>query len=351
MKKLWKVIILTAVMVMSISGMASAAITKNTDVTSAGSGCQMVGIEGQYIAECKAALDRLNDIRLEACEEGVINPATGRALKKSDYTPLKWSSDMEYIARIRAAESSVTMDHVRTNGKNCFAIKSPNGIGASSEVIAWNYSASMVKSIAQWYAEKKAWVNKTGAVTGHYEAIIDTTNKYVGLGTFYSEKTRYYNTTVGEFSSTTKNLSQTMGTSEAGLIQALEVRTTTINSNKDVFVAVKLATPAPATTPATTKTVTPAPTQDTTAVKTASAVKTVKIKVNKTKVTLKKGKKETLKVTVTPTGSTEKVTFKSSDKNIVKVTSKGVIKGVKKGTATITIKSGNAKATVKVTVK
>lgn len=66
--------------------------------------------------------------------------------------------------------------------------------------------------------------------------------------------------------------------------------------------------------------------------------------------TLKKGKKASLKVTVTNANG-KKVTYKSSKKNVVKVTSKGVIKGLRKGKSVITIKCNGVTKKVKVTVK
>lgn len=78
------------------------------------------------------------------------------------------------------------------------------------------------------------------------------------------------------------------------------------------------------------------------------------VKLDKKSAAVKKGKKLTLKVTVTPYDATNKnVTWKSSDKKVATVTSKGVVKGVKKGKATITVttKDGGKKATCKVTVK
>lgn len=84
------------------------------------------------------------------------------------------------------------------------------------------------------------------------------------------------------------------------------------------------------------------------------AVKTSKITVSTKSVTLKKGttyRKLASSVKVTPVTSQEKVTYTSSNKKIAIVTSGGVIKGLKKGTATITIRSGSKKTTCKVTVK
>ena len=70
-----------------------------------------------------------------------------------------------------------------------------------------------------------------------------------------------------------------------------------------------------------------------------------------TKQTLKKGKKVTLKVAKTPFTAQDTVKWTSSNKKIATVTSKGVVKGLKKGTATITAKAGKKVVKFKVTVK
>lgn len=62
-----------------------------------------------------------------------------------------------------------------------------------------------------------------------------------------------------------------------------------------------------------------------------------------------RGKKLSLKYQVYPVK--KKVTFKSSNKKVATVTKKGVVKGIKKGAAKITIKAGNQKVIVKVKVK
>ena len=69
------------------------------------------------------------------------------------------------------------------------------------------------------------------------------------------------------------------------------------------------------------------------------------------KVTVKKGKKTTLKVANSPITAKASVKWKTSNKKVVSVTSKGVVKGLKKGSATITAYSGKVKMTFKVTVK
>lgn len=201
---------------------ASALKVLPTDVKTPSADCTFLGIEGKYITQIQEALDLINKIRKEACDEGVVNPSTGKPLTSGDYVPIQWSAGLEYIARIRAAEASLTMDHARTNGKSIW-FSSPNGTSSNAEVIAWNWSETMTKGIEQWYGEKNDWVNNTpGAVTGHYTSMIKPGNRYVGLGTFCSNNTRYYNTTAGEFSSSSND--STRGTSTGNIIQTLEVK-------------------------------------------------------------------------------------------------------------------------------
>ena len=81
------------------------------------------------------------------------------------------------------------------------------------------------------------------------------------------------------------------------------------------------------------------------------AVKTTKITGIAKKTRLKKGKTLTLKPAVTPLTSLQKVTYKSSNKKVATVTSKGVIRARKKGTAVITVKSGRKTVKCRITVK
>lgn len=83
---------------------------------------------------------------------------------------------------------------------------------------------------------------------------------------------------------------------------------------------------------------------------TNTTIKTKAITGLKTKYTVSKGKTVTLKPVLSPVTSTEKITYSSSNKNIASVSSKGVIKGIKAGTAKITVKSGSKKVVLTVTV-
>lgn len=67
------------------------------------------------------------------------------------------------------------------------------------------------------------------------------------------------------------------------------------------------------------------------------------------KVSVKVGEKKTLNIKVKPDGA--KVTFKSSDTSIVKVSKDGQIKGIKAGKATITVSGDGVEFKIKVTVK
>ena len=82
-----------------------------------------------------------------------------------------------------------------------------------------------------------------------------------------------------------------------------------------------------------------------------SAVKTKKISGIAKSLKLKKNQTATLKASVTPLTSLQKVTYTSSNKKVATVTSKGVVKAKKKGTAVITVKSGSKKVKCKVIVK
>lgn len=209
-----------------------------TDVSTPSKGCTFVGIEGAYQTDAAAALKRINEIRLEACKEGVPNPSDPlKALQESDYVPLKWSSDLEHIARIRAAEAIVVTGHTRPNGKSCFSLKSPQGVSSSSEVLAWSSSNSMITGINQWYAEKEAWVNGTDAVTGHYTAMINPNNKYVGLGLFTSASGVWPSATCGRFCNTTSQLDSTRSAAVPDCVQTIEVQSFYLSTTGNIEAA------------------------------------------------------------------------------------------------------------------
>lgn len=87
-------------------------------------------------------------------------------------------------------------------------------------------------------------------------------------------------------------------------------------------------------------------------VKLTSKIPATKVKLNKSKLTLKKGKTYTLKATLKPAKSTDKLKWKSTNKKVATVNSKGKIKAKGKGTAYITVTTTSGTSVkCKVTVK
>lgn len=83
-------------------------------------------------------------------------------------------------------------------------------------------------------------------------------------------------------------------------------------------------------------------------------VKVKKVTLNKKSITLQVGSSMRLKATLSPKKTTQKtLIWSTSNKKIAKVSQKGTVKAVKKGTATITVKAKgtNKKAKCKITVK
>ncbi|MGN0367709.1 MAG: leucine-rich repeat protein [Wujia sp.] len=180
---------------------AYAMTTLPTEVESASDGCTMLGIKGSYYTDGQDALDRINEIRYEACEQGVPDPRdASRNLTLSDYVPLKWSQDLEQVARIRAMEGGLartllSSGHSRLNEKSIWTV-SYNGVRSYAENLAYNYNKDMMLGIEQWYDEKADWIDTKvySNDTGHYMSIINPNYKYIGVGAFYNSVSGYPNT-------------------------------------------------------------------------------------------------------------------------------------------------------------
>ncbi len=80
-------------------------------------------------------------------------------------------------------------------------------------------------------------------------------------------------------------------------------------------------------------------------------VKTTKLTLSKSKLTIKKGNSYTLKTTLKPTTSTQKVSYSSSNRKVATVSLSGRIVAKRKGKTTITVRSGTKTKTCVVTVK
>ena len=70
--------------------------------------------------------------------------------------------------------------------------------------------------------------------------------------------------------------------------------------------------------------------------------------VTKTSLTIKKGKKATIKATAMPK---TKITYQSKNKKVATVNSKGVVRGIRKGKTTILVTANGKTVKVQITVK
>ena len=292
-----------------------------TNKTTASEGCTFVGVEGEYITDAQNALKRINEIRYEACEEGVwkmdsYGKPTTEKLTLSDYKPIKWSSALEYIARIRAAEATVVLAHERPNNENFFtSTLTSNGQKSYSENLAWNGGKSMLSGIEQWYKEKSDWVNKTGKTTGHYTSMINPDYNYVAVATFYNPDAAYKNATSAEFSHK-KGLDETMNEMAGECIQILEV--------KDSYLSLKLPV-------------------NNTSIKAGENTQAQANAVITNPSAIMHG--ETCEASLIGD-----ITWTSSNKQVATVDKDGKITGIDYGTATITAKSGTLSQTITVNV-
>lgn len=284
-----------------------------TDVASASNGCTMLGIYGSYYSQAQEALDKLNEIRKEACEAGNIpDPRDpSRMLTSDDYKPLRWSRDLESIARIRAAEAGISFNfmasgHDRPSDKDTFSL-SFHGVSSNCEDLAYCWGKSMTEGVMLWKSEQKDWVNQNLVnETGHYTSMINPKYNYVGLGDFYSEAAPYPNTVAGEFSTRT-GLNETMQDVQTDVIQKVEISNKYIKENfLDGTDTIK--------------------TEQTSSL-------TAKVRLERTR---SNGKVSTREI-----WSVQPLTYSSSDRTIATVDNNGNVTGLTNGDVTITAKADN----------
>lgn len=165
-------------------------------------------------------------------EEGVQDPRdSSKKLTMADYVPLKWSSDLEYIARIRSAEASVRRDHLRPCNMWPESIWAPGGTTSYAENLAWSSANDMLYGINQWYGEKNDWVNQTGRTTGHYECLISPAYQYIAVSSFLNDETGW-NTTSAEFCMDSRmgSKDESMSSVSGTTVQTIDVDKTQISA-------------------------------------------------------------------------------------------------------------------------
>lgn len=192
-RNLWLCIILlviiSASLLMSTGAVYGATDVRGNDKEQADPGNEMVLYEGTFGKINKSkVLAYINKIRKEACDKGYRDPRNpSRKLTANDYVPIKWSRDLEWIAQTRAAETSLNYSHTRPSGDSCFTANH-NGQRSWNEVICATLVTSademVLNSVDIWWSEEYNWIHNTGGVTGHYTALINPSNTYVGISSF-----------------------------------------------------------------------------------------------------------------------------------------------------------------------
>ena len=229
-----------------------------------------------------------------------------------DYKPLRWSRDLESIARIRAAEAGISFNfmasgHDRPSDKDTFSL-SFHGVSSNCEDLAYCWGKSMTEGVLLWKSEQKDWVDQNlSNETGHYKSMINPKYNYVGLGDFYSEAAPYPNTVAGEFSTRT-GLNETMQDVQTDVIQKVEISNKYIKENfLDGTDTIKTE-------------------------QTSSLTAKVRLELTRSN-----GKVSTREI-----WSVQPLTYSSSDRTIATVDNNGNVTGLTNGDVTITAKADNA---------
>ena len=309
-------------------------------------------------------------IQFQATEENIAKPAgdadstplkniieEAKALKESDYTPESWAANYESIQNeLKECEEMLENIAEQTQygvneqiGHLREAIDSLVKITLSVNPTSGTlYVDGTVKITVKTNASGKVtWKSSNTGVATVANGVV--TGKKAGTATItasISGKTATYKVTVKDRGisarvdqvyvgkkATVKVTAY--GVSGTAKFKSSNTKVATVNS-KGVITGKKAGT-----------------TKITVTVGKYNKVLTVKVKkpsfsLVKSSANLKKGKKVTIKVKAAPAS---KVTYKSSNKKVATVNSKGVVTAKKKGTAKITVKCNGITKTFKVTVK
>lgn len=173
----------------------------------------------------KEAVDRINEIRHEACEEGLAKPNTNNEkhsdeefLKEGDLPDISYSYALSVLAYIRASEASLLKGHIRPNSYNKSQKASQmypiNGSQIWLENIAYYLRSTdadgnentLLTAVNNWYEEKQDYIDNnyddgsgTGVKYGHYQTMINPDIVCVGFGLFTNHDTDCTEVITGEF--------------------------------------------------------------------------------------------------------------------------------------------------------
>ncbi len=290
-----------------------------------------LNIEGTYYTQTASKiLNQINDIRLEACNEGIV--LHGKALTPADYVPLKWSSNLEAATRKRAMESSLTVAHSTLSSSiDVFDYMYRDyykGFYTCGENLAWNNnhdSSGITYGINQFYDEKADYLaylkDGKARMTGHYTNMIDPDFNYVGVAACQMSDAPYGWICIAMQLGGTQadvSLDETKDSSTGKITQKLAV-----NKNKLSTMGI-------------------------TGSSTVSKGKTTNYTVDG-KVSVKNSYKTSTAAYTVPAGKDYGLTWSSSNESILTVND-GTVTGVSGGTAKITASAGDISVSKNVTV-
>ena len=203
---------------------------RECEKTKAAAGNIIVELEGMdYTSDMQEMLDRINQVRKEACEAGnVPNPLNPEEmLKPGDLEPLKYGKNCIKVAQIRAAEGSIKFSHERPNLGSGVNVLIDKGAQYAGENLAW--TTEIESDLEGWIREKDDWIaqiNDPNRLTGHYATIVNPNINYVGLSTFNPENDLYIgdlSCTAGEFAEVDTEVSEYASSQSDKVIQKIEI--------------------------------------------------------------------------------------------------------------------------------
>ena len=281
---------------------------------------------------------------------------TAKALKQADYTAATWKSFAgelaeaeEVIAKTDASQAEVNeaLSHLQAAEKELVKVtaaldkKTATVYAGKTVTLKATSNDKDAKATFTSSNTKVATVSSTGVVKGVKAGTATITASYGNATatctvTVKASSVKFAKKTVVVYKGKTATVKATLAGVSSVKYTSSNNKVATVNSKTGAVKGLKAGTVTITATSGKLK---------------ATYKLTVKnstFSLTKSSATIKKGKTTTIKSKAAPAG---KVTYTSSNKKVATVTSKGVVKGIKKGKATITVKCNGITKKFVVTVK
>ena len=281
---------------------------------------------------------------------------TAKALKQADYTVATWKSFAgelaeaeEVIAKTDASQAEVNeaLSHLQEAEKELVkvtaALDKKTAAVYAGKTVTLKATSNDKDAKATFTSSntKVATVSSTGVVKGVKAGTATITASYGNATatctvTVKASSVKFAKKTVVVYKGKTATVKATLAGVSSVKYTSSNNKVATVNSKTGAVKGLKAGTVTITATSGKLK---------------ATYKLTVKnptFSLTKSSATIKKGKTTTIKSKAAPAG---KVTYTSSNKKVATVTSKGVVKGIKKGKATITVKCNGISKKFVVTVK